>query len=248
MLLQDNLKVNTEGVRGLLEDLDGLLAGSEIEHFPQVMLNKEGWILEDPALIRLFDRLMGEGTPLGKFVNDRIYMGVKTGLNKAFVIKQDKRDELVEEDARSAEIIKPWLRGRDITRWIVKPHGLYIIFASRGIDIEHYPAIHDHLKWFKGSLEKRATSHQHPWYELQQPQEGIYHEFSAPKILINNVIKLPNFSYDQSGAFASNACFFIVPPTPANCGDLELKCWIESINPTMYPIAKWLHPSLRSIP
>ena len=220
-LLGDNLKVNTESVRGVLEDLDGLLAKAEIDDFPQVMLKKDGWVLADPALIRLFERLMNHGTPLAEFVKDRLYMGVKTGFNDAFVIDQDKRNELVEEDQRSAEIIKPWLRGRDIKRWKADSPGLYIIFANRGVDIDRYPAIEAHLRWFRSDLEKRATAHLHPWYELQQPQEGIYHEFALPKILVNNVVRYPNFSYDKSGVFTSNACFFIVPPSPATAAILN---------------------------
>ena len=92
------LKVDTESVRSVLEDLDGLLAKAEIRDFPQILLKKDGWVLEDPTLIRLFERLMNRGTPLGDFVKGRIYYGIKTGLNKAFVIDQAKRDELVEED------------------------------------------------------------------------------------------------------------------------------------------------------
>ena len=220
-LSDDNLKINPESVRGALEDLDGLLAKVEISDFPQVMLKKDGWILEDPALVRLFGRLMNQGVPLREFVKDRLYMGVKTGLNDAFVIRQDKRDELVEDDPRSAEIIKPWLRGKDIKRWKADSSGRYIIFANRGIDIDRHPAIEAHLRWFRNDLEKRATAHLHPWYELQQPQEGIYQEFSAHKIIINNVLKFPNFSYDESGAYMSNACFFMVPPSPATTAVLN---------------------------
>ena len=220
-LSEDNLKVNTESVRGVLADLDGLLASAEIRDFPQVLLKKDGWVLEDPDLIRLFGRLMNQGTPLREFVKDRLYMGVKTGLNDAFVIDQDERDELIEDDPRSAEVIKPWLRGKDIKRWKADSSGLYIIFAKRGIDIDRYPAIEAHLRWFRNDLEKRATAHLHPWYELQQPQEGIYQEFSAHKIIINNVLTFPNFSYDETGAFTSNACFFMVPPSPATAAVLN---------------------------
>ena len=215
-LSESGLKDNPENVRGVLENLDSVLSRNETQDFPQAMLKKDGWVLEDPALVRLFERLMNQGKPLGEFVKGRLYMGVKTGLNEAFVINQAKRDELIEEDPRSEDLIKPWLRGRDIGRWKAEPAGLYIIFTNRGVDIERYPAILEHLRWFrrfrneKGvekGLEKRATANVHPWYELQQPQEGIYHEFAAPKIMVNNVVKYPHFSYDESGAFISNACF-----------------------------------------
>ncbi len=209
------VKLNTENVRGVLEDLDGLLSRAEISDFPQIMLKKDGWILEEPALVRLFERLMNHGTPLTEFVKGRLYYGVKSGLDKAFVIDQDKRDELIEEDARSAEIIKPWLRGRDIKRWRAETPGLYIIFTNRGVDIDRYPAIKAHLLWFRNDLEKRATAHLHPWYELQQPQEGCYYEFVNPKIIFNRFINSPTFAYDTSGAYHNDACYFAVPPTPA---------------------------------
>ena len=209
------LKVNTEGVRGTLEDLDGLLARSEISDFPQVMLKRDGWVLEDPALIRLFERLMNQGTPLSEFVKGRIYRGVVTGFNKAFVIDQEKRDELIEDDSPSAEVIKPWLRGRDIKRWRANSPGRYVIFTNRGVDIDRYPAIRDHLKWFRSDLEKRATAHLHPWYELQQPQEGIYHEFAHPKIIINRFVNSATFAYDVSGAYHNDACYFAIPPSPS---------------------------------
>ena len=209
------LKINTENVRSVLEDLDGLLARAEIRDFPQLMLKKDGWVLEDPALVRLLEQFMNQGTPLGEFVKGRLYRGVITGLNKAFVIDQDKRDDLIEDDPRSVEIIKPWLRGRDIRRWRAHSPGLYVIFANRGVDIEQYPAVREHLRWFQGGLEERATAHLHPWYELQQPQEGIYHEFANPKIIFNRFINSPTFAYDQSGAYHNDACYFAVPPSPA---------------------------------
>ena len=210
-----NLKVKAESVRGMLEDLDGLLSKAAIHDFPQVMLRKDGWILEVPDLVRLFDRLMNQGKPLGEFVNGRIYRGVVTGLNEAFVIDEARREALIEEDPRSAELIKPWLRGRDIKRWRVEPAGLYIIFTSRGVNIDQYPAVLEHLKWYRVALERRATSHSHPWYELQQPQEGIFREFSKPKIIFNRFIRSATFAYDNSGAYHNDACYFTTPPNPS---------------------------------
>ena len=229
-----DLKVNPESVRGVLEDLDGLLARSEAGAFPQVLLKKDGWILEDPALVRLFVRLMDQGTPLGESVEGRVYAGVKTGLNKAFVIDQAKRDELVEEDPHSADLIKPWLRGADINRWKADWADLYIIFTSRGVDIEQYPAIKEHLNWFRGDLEKRATSSLHPWYELQQPQEGIHHLFAHSKIVWPDITPEARFAYDATGSYLDMTCFSM-PARPAwmlaimNSGLVEfLLCQVTS--------------------
>ena len=231
-LLDDNLRVNPESVRGVLEDLDGLLARAEIDEFPQVMLKRDGWVLEDPALVRLFGRLMGQGTPLGEFVKGRIYYGVKTGLNEAFVIDQDKRDELVEEDPRSAELIKPWLRGRDIKRWRAEPAGQYVIAiqnsgdsgsvnawdeagskeAAKDILRETYPAIHDHLSWFEQKLRTRQDQGKY-WWELRPC--AYYHEFAYPKIVFNRFINSASFAYDITGSYHNDACYMVVPPSPS---------------------------------
>ena len=208
-------KVNPESIRSGLQDLEGLLARTETPDFPQLLLNKKGWVLDDPELVRLFERLMSQGTPLKEFADGRLYMGVKTGFDKAFVITQTQRDELVDQNPESLDIIKPWLRGKDIKRWHVNWTGRHIIFANRGANIERYPAVYDHLLGFKDSLERRATSNSHPWYELQQPQEGIHREFSRPKIIFNRFINSPSFSYDISGAYHSNACCFVVAPNPS---------------------------------
>ena len=236
-----DLRVNPESVRGVLEDLYRLLAKAETGDFPQVLLKKNGWILEDPALIRIFERLMNQGTPLGEFVKGRIYRGVITGLNEAFVIDEDKREELIEEDPHSAELIKPWLRGRDIKRWKTDWAKQYIIAiqnsgdagvtnpwagakseeAARARFRDAYPAIHDHLSYFesfkdKGGNAKGLRIRQDQgrfWWELRAC--AYYHEFALPKIIFNHFINSASFAYDTSGAYHNNACSFAISPSPS---------------------------------
>ena len=181
-------KGSLEHVREEIQRLPEHLA-TEVSVFPQSRLTASEWRIEHEEINRLFERLMDIGTPLGEFMKGRLYMGVKTGLNQAFVIDQSKRDELIREHSPSSELIKPWLRGRDIERWKTNSSDLSVIFANRGVDIEKYPAILEHLRWFRSDLEKRATSNVHPWYELQQPQEGIHHEFTQPKIIWQDIAR-----------------------------------------------------------
>ena len=193
-----------EEIQGLSEYLE-----TEVSYFPQSRLTDSEWRIEGEEINLLFERLMNLGTPLGEFVNGRVYRGVVTGLNEAFVINQDKRDELIQEDPRSVEIIKPWLEGKDIRRWKASSSGLYIIFTNRGMDISKYPAIEDHLRWFRDDLEGRATAHLHPWYELQQPQEGIYHEFALAKIVWPEFARSIRFTFDPEGSYVNNKCYVI---------------------------------------
>ncbi|MBK7438585.1 MAG: hypothetical protein IPI77_17905, partial [Saprospiraceae bacterium] len=65
----------------------------------------------------LLQKLKTNTIPLGEYVNGKIYRGVLTGLNEAFVINEETKDRLIKEDVSSAEVIKPFLAGRDIKRY-----------------------------------------------------------------------------------------------------------------------------------
>lgn len=233
-----NAKVNTENVRGVLEDLDGLLARSEIGSYPQSLLKRDGWVLQSPGLVHLFERLMSQGSPLGEFVKGRIYYGIKTGMNDAFVIDQQKRDELLDEDPRSAELIKPWLRGRDIERWRPNWQERYLIAIqssgdegadhpwadardeerARSIFRACYPAIHDHLSYFERYVDSKGNTRSlrdrkdqgRYWWELRACT--YYQELTRPKIIFNRIPNAPTFAFDRSGVFHNNACYFAVTP------------------------------------
>ena len=206
------IRVTPETMNRAMEGLPGFLACHGHADYSQSFLRPTGWVLEDPALIRLFERLMNQGAPLGEFVDGRIYRGVVTGLNEAFVIDQAKRDMLIAADPKSAEIIKPWLRGKDIKRWTPEWAGLYIIFTNRRVDIDRYPAVREHLEWCRPKLEQRATAHLHPWYELQQPQEGIFAEFEQPKIVWGNLALESKFARDMTHAYISAPANFLIEP------------------------------------
>ncbi|RKY65628.1 MAG: hypothetical protein DRQ02_09965 [Candidatus Latescibacterota bacterium] len=176
---------------------------------PQVSLRPDGWTLVRAEILDLVEKLRATGRPLEEVVNGRFYRGVVTGLNQAFVIDEATRQRLIEEDPRSAEIIKPWLRGRDVKRWRVEWAGVYVIFTYHGVDIDCYPAIRAYLEPFRERLERRATSAHHAWYELQQPQMGIYPEFEVPKIIYPDIAKRCEFAYDDQGRYGGNTIYFI---------------------------------------
>ena len=91
-----------------------------------------GWSLAPPAWQRLRAKIEAAGQPLGQYATQGIYYGIKTGLNDAFVIDADTRARLIAEDPNSAELIRPWLRGKDVRRWRADFADLYVIFSRRG--------------------------------------------------------------------------------------------------------------------
>jgi very-short-patch-repair endonuclease len=179
---------------------------------PQRSLRREGWSLERPEVLALLEKLRHSGTPLGEYVNGKFYYGIKTGLNKAFVIDQATRDRLIAEDPRSAEIIKPWLRGQDVKRWRTDWAGLYLLWTYQGISIEKYPAVFEYLSQFREKLAKRwePSRGQCEWYELRPCD--YYAEFEKPKIVYPNICKRPEFAFDETNLYTNQKCF-IIPTT-----------------------------------
>lgn len=136
------------------------------------------WSLEPEPVVALLEKIRRAGVPLVEYAGVKPNYGIKTGLNEAFLIDTPTRDRLVREDPRSAEIIKPYLRGQDIRRWAPEWAGLWMIFARRGVDIDSYPVIKRFLSSFRELLEPKPQSWTgenwpgrkpgpYAWYELQ---------------------------------------------------------------------------------
>ena len=95
-------------------------------------LDDTGWSLAEEKTQKLLMKLKGSGVPLGEYVGGKVYYGIKTGLNEAFVIDEATRKRLIAEDPRSEELIKPFLAGRDIKRYEQPRSDKYLILIPRG--------------------------------------------------------------------------------------------------------------------
>ena len=177
-------------------------------------LNEEGWSLVDERIGALQKKIRGAGVPLDEYVQGKIYRGVLTGLNKAFVIDAETRDRLIAEDSRSAEVIKPFLVGRDVKRYAPLKTDKFLIFTRRGIDIDDYPAIEEHLKRFKKELMPRPAwwrgdgwegrkPGSYRWYEIQDVVD-YYEEFEGPKIIVPAIVKGASYAFDVDGLYSND--------------------------------------------
>jgi adenine-specific DNA-methyltransferase len=189
---------------------------------PIASLKKDGWTLERSEVLVLMEKLRKTGTPLGEYVKRRFYRGILSGLNEAFVVDQATRDRLISEDPKSADLIKPWLRGRDIKKWKAEWAGLYVIFTRHGTDISIYPAIRSYLEQFKADLVPKKSDKDkrgrkpgpYKWFEIQD-NIAYYEEFEQPKIIYPNITKTNIFAYDETAVFTNQKCFII--PTDDLC-------------------------------
>jgi adenine-specific DNA-methyltransferase len=195
----------------------------------------EGWILNDNRTQQLLDKIRKQGVPLSEYVNGKIYRGVLTGLNEAFVIDSVTRDRLIAEDPQSAAVIKPFLAGRDIKRYRQPVSDKYLIFFANGQTKKLYgqlneddafeklkaefPAIANHLIQFKVAAKLRQDKGQY-WWELRSCE--YYGEFEKPKILwpgISDIIT--SFALDREGYFGNDNNQLIITDEEALLGLLN---------------------------
>jgi adenine-specific DNA-methyltransferase len=187
-------------------------------YMPQKELGADGWRLESPAVLRLLDKLRGAGTPLGEYVNGRFYYGIKTGLNEAFVVDGVTRDRLIAEHESSAEVLKPFLRGRDVKRWCVDFAEQYLIKIESSENKKHpwsdkpekeaekifgktYPAIHVFLNYFRERLINRDDQGKYFW-ELRSCK--YWQEFNKNKIFIPAITQNIEYAADFISYFGND--------------------------------------------
>lgn len=173
--------------------------------YPQAALGAGSWELENTALRALRDKIRTGKKTLKDVYGSPLY-GIKTGRNAAFVIDSATKERLCAQDPRSAEVLKPFLEGKDLKRWRAEPRGLWLIYIPKNrIKIDDYPAIRDWLLPFKTALEARATKQE--WFELQQSQEAYAPYFEATKITYRDIASESPFHLDASGSYLETTAF-----------------------------------------
>ena len=186
----------------------------------QFNLDDNGWSLSNERAQMLISKLRGAGVTLKEYVKGSVYYGIKTGLNAAFVIDQTTREKLVNQNAESEKLIKPFIIGREVKRYQPTVSESYLILIPRGWTREasvnskdpwkwlenNYPAISAHLAPFAKDAEQRYDKGEY-WWEMRACE--YYAEFERPKIIYPNICRRPEFAYDIAKHYTNQKCFII---------------------------------------
>jgi hypothetical protein len=155
-------------------------------------LTDNAWFIGSEAEQKLKEKIEKIGVPL-KDWDVNIYYGIKTGLNEAFIIDTATKEKLCKEDPKSAEIIKPILRGRDIKRYSYEWAGLWILATGYDINVpKKYPAVYKHLVKHEEKARKRDDQGAN-WWNLRACK--YYKDFEGEKIVWKALSLKPAFSY-----------------------------------------------------
>ena len=188
--------------------------------------SSESWVILSPIEQSIKRKIEVVGTPL-KDWDIQINYGIKTGFNDAFIISTEKRDEILanclteDERIRTAELIRPILRGRDIKRYDYEWADLWIINTHNGIkgklpriDVNEYPAIKTHLDQYWDKISKRADKGDTP-YNLRNC--AYMEDFSKPKVVYmeiqtdnpNEGYPFPCYSFDKNNSIVLNTAYIL---------------------------------------
>ena len=204
----------------LPEDISLLLTQRRRSRFPktQKVLNTDRILLESPNVVNLRAQLRNTGTPLGKYLKTKPAFGINTTPTEAFVVDKATRDKLIAVNPSSADILKPFLHGQDLRRWHVDTPHQWLIFTHRGIAINDYPAILQHLEKYRESLSKRKGKQE--WYELPASL-GNPERFAQPKLVCPDTYNHQTFAVDRSGYYYGNTSYLIPTEETWLCGLLN---------------------------
>ena len=178
----------------------------------------DSWVVLSPVEQSIKRKIESVGTPL-KDWDINIYRGVLTGYNEAFIINTEKRNEILancqseEERSKTAELIRPILRGRDIKRYGYDWANLWLINTHNGIkgvkpriDINKYPSVKKHLDQYWNKISTRADKGDTP-YNLRNC--AYLDDFSKPKIFYADITQNLCFCKCDDIMFCNNTTYFM---------------------------------------
>lgn len=184
-------------------------------------LQISGWNLVSNNESNLLHKIFDKGIPLLQYVDEKIFYGIKTGLNKAFVIDAEIKDRLIKDDPKSEEVIKPFFAGRDIKRYEPLSSENFLILFPKGITNKNinnskysihwlennYSAVAGYLKQFESEAKKRYDKGDY-WWELRACD--YYDEFKIPKMMLPDISLRGNFALDSEGGnYCVNTAYII---------------------------------------
>lgn len=188
----------------------------------------DGWIILSKEDFIIKTEIEKNGKPLKEW-NVEMNFALKSGFNDAFFIDEEKKNELLRLDPNSAEVIKPLLRGRNISKYSYSFDNIYILFipwhfplkneingASKEAEIAFeklFPAVYNHLKKFKEDLSKRnkaETGIRYEWYALQRASSTFAHNYEKDKIVWLAITDKPAFALDLSKHYVTSPSYIMV--------------------------------------
>jgi hypothetical protein len=159
-------------------------------------------------VLAVLNKMVAAGVPLEAYCGG-IHSGISSAAEHVFVIDRRTRDQLVAQDASSAEILKPYLAAKDIRPWRIEARDRWLIYTHPGIEMNRYPAVMDYLRTFRATLEERPRRGRSAWYELRRARETLASALTQPKLVFPSFSNGPRCALDSIGHYVSRDVYFV---------------------------------------
>jgi len=190
---------------------------------PRARWSHAPWHIDRPDEARLLARLAAMPT-LGEQLAAPPSRGIVTGCNRAFVLDRRTRDALLAREPAAAPLVRPLVRGRDLTRWTPRAIDRFVLAIDHGCSLGALPAVRAHLAAFRAQLEPRPPGFRssdrgawrgrkpgrYKWYELQDPI-GAAIATARPRLLIQDIQSAPVCALDPDGALLPDTTVWALP-------------------------------------
>ena len=234
--LGDSTEDNTEIGREDALDEENIISNELEDNIETATLGNQNRasaevIIKHTSPESLFNKLESIGAPLSHC--GKIYSGILTGHNEAFVIDESKREQLIEEDIASSELIKPllmlgqkWKTGLTYIIWIPSSQNRYWPWSeieneseAKRIFEQVFPAISAHLNLYENQLKRRSH------------QGKFYWEFTSSSLCSmpkHSKIVYPNTGTSMQAAYDTSEAFPLFPGRFIPTEDLSLIAILNS--------------------
>ncbi|MGP4714871.1 MULTISPECIES: Eco57I restriction-modification methylase domain-containing protein [unclassified Psychrobacter] len=197
-------------------------------------LNQNKWNLLSNTQVNLFDKLHQQ--PLtAKDVFSKIFVGLQTSADKIFLIDGHIEGGLVKGYSKSLDceveievgLMKPMLKGQDVSRYMQLPNQYYVIFpyilngdGTHSIMTEdfiksNYPRGYEYLKNNEKELRNREKGKmdKEGWFLYIYPKSIT--DFNQPKIMTAEIANYPSMTFDQAEMYHSTTIYSFVLKEPS---------------------------------
>jgi hypothetical protein len=210
-------------------------------HYDKLKLNSSIWRFNDDKSFNILEKFKTSNINLNEYTKRGVFRGVLTGLNEAFIINEESRNEIMNADVNASEILKKMVEGDDFSRWSLNHSGRYMIttFPSKKIDITRFPGVMDFLGSFGSKIEQSGEKGSrkktiNKWFETQDTIS--YSDlFKLPKLIYYHTASTHNFYFDTEGYYISANCYIIA------YADRYLQCVLNS--KLFHYVKKFLFPA-----
>ena len=108
------------------------------EEFDKKEMDARIWVTSSLAKFRLMKQVKepGKTHSLGTFINEKSFRGILTGLTEAYIVSEEKYNELIRQTNSSYDILRPFLQGRGLVAYDNAKANSYLLYIPKGFTLK----------------------------------------------------------------------------------------------------------------